>query len=166
MATFKNHSDDLMETAIHLVIMSCRTWPTVADINNAVDELQRDIRMEPQLQRLPSRSDFSSPLAQKVFEVIKNDKAKEYLAQVDISPVKKYALTKFPDMTDDTIRRNYNELHTAMTSLEKCRGCQWQNGKCDTNGFYIVPMIAVNGWVKTEYAMCPKHSLYQKGGIA
>lgn len=172
MATFRNQPDDVMETAIMLVLSSNKHWPTIADVNSAISELQREIRSEPQLQYLPSRSDWTSPIAAKAMAMVKSGQSKQYLDEVDITTVRDYAKTKFFEISDDSIRRNYNELHTAMSYEERCKNCMWDSGECDTAGFYVVPAMRPDGLITTDYTMCTKHSLYgkdlrkyKKGGI-
>jgi len=156
MDTFRDRPDDIMETAVRLCLLNCKTFPTVADIQAAINELLAEQRYEQRKQLPPARSRWMSPAAQKAFDAVRNDLAKRFIAELDVSDVASYAREKFPDISEAMMRRNYAELLTAMQSVEMCRGCMWQTAQCPSAGVYYEPVMLPSGYVKLEAVLCNK----------
>lgn len=165
MHYFEEKPDDVMDGAVNLVLLNSRTWPTVRDINDAVNSLTADKHYASAVFRRLEYSPKSrqmSPAVQKALAMVKSGRAKEFFAGMDISAVREYAKSVFPDISESVIRKNYNELDTAKSCLERCRSCMWTTADCDTSGFYIAPVLKKGGWISNEYKMCPKHSSAKK----
>lgn len=156
LKTFQNTPDDVMQTAVNLCLLSCKSFPTVADIRGAIDELKRELNTQPNTRILPPRTRRVVMDIVNALEMLKTGKTKELLASMDVTDVYEYTKSQFPDVTEDFVRRNYNRLLETMESNARCFGCQHTDGKCDTAGYYIVSRIMKDGSVKNEYQRCGK----------
>lgn len=158
MEVFGNKDDGLMETAITLVLMDAKYWPTIREIRDAIAELTTVNYSSAALRQLgePPRSRSMPLVAKKALEAVKNGRAKEYLSQIDIGDVRDYVKNLFPDISDSLIRQNYNELAFAAESAGKCEVCMWDAAGCETSGYYPVPRLEKEGYVRLEYTPCTK----------
>lgn len=141
---------------MRLCLLNCKSFPTVADIKGAIRELAFDRQTEPKPRLEAPRSRKVSPVAKKVFDAIRQGKGEDLFNSFDRSHVTGYAKAVFTEISDETISRNYNELAFAYEMSERCRGCMWNSGQCDTSGYFVVPVMCSNGWVKVEYRRCKK----------
>ena len=154
---FRDASDDLMETAVRMCVLSCKKFPTVADIKQAIAEWYHEASLQTGAAALPHpRSRQTSPAADRAFTAIRSGQAKEYAENLYDKDVFEWIKCKMPDITDESIRRNYPEIQYAYESNVRCLGCRWHNGGCDTQGFYAVPLMMTGGFVKNEMARCSK----------
>lgn len=152
---FANVDDGLMKTAIILCQETSKGFPTVAEIKNAINEIQRDARLQPKKQ-LPARSRWTSPAAKQAFEVVKTDCVKNFAQTMDISDVMDFAKWAFNDISEDTVRRNYSEILAAKNSCEMCKTCMWSATECSLNGFKVSMRMNSHGYVINEMIACQK----------
>jgi hypothetical protein len=68
MKEFQRYPDDLMETAIISCINYCKTFPTIAEIKQAIRDLQYVEQTKPK--QLEHRSNWNEPLADKAFKML------------------------------------------------------------------------------------------------
>ena len=64
----------MMQTAMNLVILSCKYFPNVADIQVAINELRADLRYQTEPKRLPGYYDTERAKAtiRKVIDMIRS----------------------------------------------------------------------------------------------
>lgn len=153
---FGDKPDDVMETAFNMVLMDAKYWPTVKDISNAITELTAVNYGSVTFRQLDEPLKERSLASKKAFDIVKSGKSKEYLANMDIGGIKEYVKDKFPDMSDSLIRQNYSELSFAAESAELCTVCMWNAAGCETNGYYPIPHLKKEGYIRLEYAPCVK----------
>lgn len=161
LVSFQKTADDVFETAIRLCMLKCKSFPTVADIKSAIDELRHEVKTQQQPPMI-ARSRRVDPNIMRALDLAKQGKTKELLAGFDVSDLLSFAKTKFPDISESTVRRNFNEILAAKESGEQCFACRYQPNQCLTNGFYVDMKLQPNGWIKNEYVRCPKHAQQQK----
>lgn len=154
MGLFSNKDDGLMKTAVRLCWLKCKFFPTPADITEAIKDLTYDAQTKPK--QLPARSNWTSPAAQKVFDMVRQDKVKDYIANMDISDVTEYARTKFTEISDTLIRKNYAELAHAKHDWDMCEYCKLDSKACLTHGWYAEPTLNSDGWIVNKMAKCQK----------
>jgi len=155
---FRNTDDGLMETAIRLTLMTCKRFPTIADIKQAIDEINRDQRTEPKLARLPQNPHWSSPESKKAFAAMRTGREKEFLAAIDYTKLLEWARLTWPEISMETVKRNANELQYVMEETSRCFGCQYTDGKCHNNGYYPALCLEKDGWMHEEMKMCGKRA--------
>jgi len=157
MKEFANRKDDLMETAILSCMSYCKKFPTIADINEAIKDLQYDEKTKPSKQITYDRK-WYEPLAFKAFELVGKQKdCKKYLADVDVKPLMEYAKSIFPGISDELVLKNYPEFAQGLQSLEACLYCRMDKSQCVTAGYSIKHVLTPDGWIKNEYARCKKN---------
>lgn len=152
---FKNTADDVFETAVRLSLLTCKTFPTVADIRKAIDELRQEINSQPKPAMI-ARSRKVNPATAAALQQASEGKAKELISSVDVSDLMDFARCKFPNISEQAVRNNLNEILAAKEDADRCFVCRYQPGQCMTNGYFIKPLMMPNGWVKNEYAKCLK----------
>lgn len=155
LSSFQQTPDDVFETAIRLVLLTCKSFPTVAEIRRAIDELRQELNTQPK-PTLIARSRKVNPATVAALEQAKQGKVKELIANVDVQELLEFARLKFPDISEQTVKANFNELLAAKEDSDRCFACRYQPGQCLTNGYYIKPRMMPEGWVKNEYAVCGK----------
>lgn len=153
--SFQQTPDDVFETAVRLALLTCKSFPTVAEIRRAIDELRQEVSTQPKPAVLP-RSRKVNPVVVRALELAKQGKVKELIASVDVSDLMEFARYSFPGISEQSVLRNLNELLTAKEDSERCFACRYQPGQCLTNGYYIKPRMMPDGWIKNEYAKCEK----------
>lgn len=155
---FVDVEDSLMEKALFAVMKSVKGFPQIVDLGNAIDELRRDMITQPQpamLSRSRKVDNFTLGVLRQLAS--KNpQKTKEIIQNIDVSDLMDFAKCKFPDISEQTVRNNFNEILAAKEDSDRCFACRYQPGQCTTNGYYIKPLMKPNGWVKNEYAKCLK----------
>lgn len=153
---FGNIADDVMETAIRLCLLSCKKFPTVADIKGAINEINRDLsyQSKPHLEQ-PSAK-WMSKAASKAAAIVREGKAKEFFDRLDYSDLHIFAKQYFPEIGIETVKENSNEIQYCMEENNRCLGCQWNDGNCHNSGFYPALVINKNGWISWEMKMCGK----------
>jgi superfamily II helicase len=146
-----------METAINLCLLSCKSFPTVADIRQAIDELRRESKTEPVLQKLPSRSRWTSPAAQAAFTTVKSNKANEHMQGLEITDLLKFAKGIFSEISESTVRKYLPEFMLAQESADMCNRCMWDKKQCVNNGFKATLRISKFGIVDNVMIPCAKN---------
>ncbi len=159
---FSKFDDGLMETAIIYCRENVRGFPQVADIKNAIREIQRDLRTEPRLQQLPQRANWMSSKAAEAFEVDKSGKAQAYLDSQDYTELHTYAKLSFPEISLELVKINANEIQYCMDENNRCRGCGYSDGNCIPNsGYHPVLYLRKNGVMQYDMMRCAKKREYK-----
>jgi hypothetical protein len=155
MGLFGTKDDGLMETALRSCYLSCKFWPTPADITEAIKDLQYVEQTKPK--QLAWDVKRTGSLHQKIMDMAtgKTD-TKEYLASVDISEMKQYAKVFFPDISDELVLKNYPEFAHGMESQAMCFACRVDKSVCITGGYQVRHWINKDGTVKNEMKKCEK----------
>lgn len=147
-----------METAINLCLLSCKSFPTVADIRQAIDELRRESKTAPVLQKLPSRSRWTSPAAQTAFNTVKSGKAKEHMQGIEISDLLKFAKGIFSEeISEASVRKYLPEFMLAQESADMCSRCMWDKEQCTNSGFKVRIRVNKHGIIANEMMPCEKN---------
>jgi hypothetical protein len=153
---FGNVADDVMETAIRYCLLSCKKFPTVADIKSAISEINRDLSYQSKPQLEAPRAKWMSKAASKAAAIVRESRAKEFLDRLDYSDLHIYAKQYFPDIAIDIVKENSNVVQYCMEENNRCTGCQWTDGRCHSDGYYPVPVLNKNGSISWEMKMCGK----------
>ena len=95
LSSFQQTPDDVFETVIRLTLLSCKSFPTVAEIRRAIDELRQEVNTQPK-PRAISRSKKAEPKILLEMAQAKNGMAKEVVANIDISELMAFARYKLP----------------------------------------------------------------------
>lgn len=151
---FAKYPDDLMETAIRACFGYCKKLPTIADIREAIKDLQYEEQVKPkQLAWDVKRSD---DLHQKIMDMAtgKTD-TKEYLQKLNIDKQVEYAKSIFPDISAELVLRNLPEFMQGIEQQEKCFACRMQKQAC--NGWVIKHWLDKSGYVSNQMAKCEKN---------
>ena len=158
-ANFRNEPDEKMETAMIMVINSSLFFPNVAEIRKALDELNQDLRYTQdkprQLERGQSRSEAKANL-ERMQKYIAAFAAGNYDKSAWVDELRPFAKTIFPEIGDETILRNYNELSHARDRAEYCRSCIWLPADCEYKGFVPVLTMESTGFVHEGMIPCHK----------
>jgi hypothetical protein len=156
MGLFGGKDDGLIETAVRLCWLKCKFFPTPADINEAIKDLQYEEQTKPKLQ-LPSRQNWYDPQAKKAFEMVAQGKAKQFLDEADIGELLEYARIHFPDISPETVRKNYPELQQGLECSNMCWNCRIDKNACLTQGWTIKHWLHKDGRIANEMAKCQKN---------
>lgn len=160
MEKFQNEPDDLMETAVISCIDYCKKFPTIADIKEAIRDLQYDSSTQPK--QLAYEVKRNESLHQKIIDMAtgKTD-TKEYLASIDVTDLWEYAKQYFHDITEKTVRDNIPELYQGQESQDACFACRINSvNDCYNQGFVVKHWMYKTGRIKNEMLKCQKN---QKG---
>jgi hypothetical protein len=156
MGLFGNRDDGLMESAIRLCWLSCKFFPSPADITEAIREVQTDISI-PDNKRLERSKNYDSPIIAKVMEMMRKGEITKFVAEMSIEPeLTDYARSKFPNLSDELIRKNYLEIRQAYEGVDKCFGCMWSFGDCVDKGHFPVMELSASGWISLRWHRCQK----------
>jgi len=155
MESFQKYNDDLMETAVILCISSLKKFPMISNIKDAIKELAYDEQSKPK--QLSWDVKRTSSLHQKIMDMAtgKTD-TKDYLSKADITEMRKYSKVFFPDISDESILKNYPEFDSGMESQAMCFACRTDPSVCITKGYQIRHRMESNGYIKNEMAKCQK----------
>jgi len=145
----------MMETAINLVFLSCKFFPNVADIKAAINELRADLSQQSEPKRLAEYYDTEQ--AKQAIQTIMDLFRSGNIPKNDlVAEIRKYAKSMFPDISDDLIYRNYNELLWCKEREELCSRCLWTPEQCDLQGNYPYLTINKNGSMTEHVTPCKK----------
>lgn len=153
MQTFQKESDDLMQTAIISCLSYCKKFPTIAEIKEAIKDLQYEEQTKPKIQ-LPWDMPREINLAQKAREFVQSGKAKEYLQSIDITKLVEYAKVHFPSISNELVLKNYNEFSDGLKQLDQCFSCRMMKQTCDN--MRIKHELSADGFVKNLLERCQK----------
>jgi len=158
MARFGNIPDNDMFEVMMITFDKCKFLPTIADIKESLDEYRQQKRYAPSGElQLDRGKNYDSPMAKKVFETIFAMDTKKFVAEMEVElEVVNYARIKFPNLSERLIKENYLEIRHAMDGSEKCRGCMWSFGQCDTQGFFPAMELKSNGQISVSMMACQK----------
>lgn len=153
---FSQYSDEFMEKAVNQCLTWCKTFPTIADIKQAISELRQmdDPIKTPQLP--PGRSKLQPKAISQAFEAVRLGRTRELMEAVDMSPLKAFARQIFPEISDELIMQNYLELRLSMESMQMCKGCSMDGPYCSSSGFITAPELNKNGTMKNVMKPCRK----------
>jgi hypothetical protein len=152
---FGKIQDDLFYTAITLCLSNSKTFPTVADIKQAIRELQWEETTKPK--QLEHRSNWQEPLAAKAFKMVADGQAKKFLQEVDIGDLVEYARQYFPDISEDSVRKNLPELYQGQESQDCCFSCRISSiNDCITKGFVVKHWMEKDGRITNQMLKCQK----------
>lgn len=157
MREFQKEPDDLMETAVRSCVGFCKKFPTVADIKEAIRDLQYEEEVKPK--QLPWGGKWEEPQAKKVFEMANgNQDTKAYLASVDVTELTQYARLFFKDISEQLVIQNYPELVDGKKGADMCWNCRIDKNACLTQGWIIKHNLdKKTGRIKNEMARCQKN---------
>jgi hypothetical protein len=149
---FKDYPDDLVYTAVHLHIDYEKGFPTVADIKKNIRELRKEDKPS-----LPDpRSRQMAPAVAKALATVAKEGFKEAFSKVDVSDVMDAARVKFPDISEELVRKNYCELSYYMRAIKTCSACRWDKSQCPISGAIPSPYMRSDGTVINEVTLCQK----------
>ena len=132
---FDKVDDALIKDAFNLTLKRCKFFPSVADIEQSLNEMRQQKRATTETPILDRAKNFDSPTAKKVFGTVKMLGERHLAIQVEPEIVN-YARAKFPMISDQLIKDNYLEILFAKEGSEKCFGCMWHFADCETHGFF------------------------------
>lgn len=156
MEKFQKESDDLMYTAILSCIDYCKKFPTIADINEAIRDLQYEEQVKPK--QLEHKTNWNELLADKAFSMVRSGQAKKFLQEVDIGDLVEYARQYFPEISEETVRKNLPELYQGQGSQHSCFVCRLPNvTECVNHGFVVKHWMEKNGRITNQMLACQKN---------
>lgn len=154
--TFEKIPDDLMETAIISCINYCTKFPTIADIKQSIRDLQYEEQTKPK--QLEHRTNWHEPLATKAFKMVADRQAKKFIQDVSIGDLVEYARLYFPEISEETVRKNLPEFYQGQESQDACFACRLNSvGDCYNKGFTIKHWMEPDGRIKNEMLKCQKN---------
>lgn len=154
MQTFINKDDGLMETAIISCLNYCKKFPTIADIREAIKDLQYEQTTK------PKQIAYEVKKNEKVLQQIKDITSgkvdiKELASKIDRTKLLEYAKIIFPDMATELVLRNSLELMQVIEQQEKCFACRTQKQACE--GWMVKHYLDFKtGWISNQMAKCNK----------
>jgi len=156
-STFHNHSDEMMETAMRLVLLNSLYFPNVAEIQKAINELQQEARYDNprQLERGQSKSEAKAnlELMQKYISEYRNN---NYDKDAWITELRPFAQSIFSEISDDLIWKNYCDLSHTKERVEQCQACTWSVKECLHGGLIPVLTMESNGNIHISSTGCRK----------
>lgn len=160
---FAATEDSLLETAFIMLESSNKFFPTVSEIVEAIDDLRRDQRDKGTKQHNPrywTRQE-AERLA-KCISVARKTAEQGHAAVMDVTRKSKsfqdtmnYARAYFPEISEETVLRNFNEIAFAMS--HGCLGCNYPSKPCETGCAVVKMRMERNGHVTTYMELCRKH---------
>jgi hypothetical protein len=156
MGLFGNKDDGLMETALHLCWTSYKFFPSPAEIKEAIKELLHEEQTQPK--QLAWEVKRNNSLHQKIMEMaIGKTDTKSFISKLDVTKLMQYAKVFFPDISEETVKRNYPEFAQGRESQDMCFSCRYDQSACLTKGYQIRHALDHNGYVKNEMLKCQKN---------
>lgn len=159
--------DDLLQTAFHLVLARNKYWPSVKDIQDAINELKfkennvpLSLLSEPEISPESQRNVFLA--LKKAKSLLLEDKLKEFNKSIDIEHVRDYTKRLFPEISDNLIRENIGNIEYAKEATDLCSCCMWDTANCETGGFYPILKIKRSGYVSITMSPCRKKTTNKK----
>ena len=158
LEAFDRIDDAIMLEAFALTMKRCKYFPVIADIQESIDTIKAQKRVvREDTARLGVGKNYDSPMAAKIFDVIAKMDTKKFVAEMEVEKeVVNYARIKFPNISERLIKENYLEIRHAIDGSEKCRGCMWSFGQCDTQGFFPSMELNANGQIHVSMMACQK----------
>lgn len=156
LQAFDREDDALMLEAIENVFLYCKNFPTVAHIKEQVDALKMKTHnvATPALDR-PKHYDI--PIIARVMDMMRKGETAKFVAEMTVEPeITAYARSKFPNISDELVRKNYLEILQAYEGNNKCLGCLWTFGDCNDRGHYPVMSLQPNGYISLTWQRCQK----------
>ena len=158
MDAFKNRDDNLMYTAMKLTLMNVNYFPTVADINRSIQELleERKAEAKPKALDAPQKERNPRPV-QFILEKMKSGQwLEDTVNRMDVSDAIAFARSIWPEISDETVRRNYTQIKEVMRQEEMCAACMWEPKNCEINGYITCLRLEPNGWMHEYKGPCNK----------
>ena len=155
MDEFIKQPDDLMETAIRSCITFGKKFPTIADIREAIRDLQYDEQVKPKQIPWDVKRDYA--ISARAVKFVKDGRSAEYMASVDITKLRQYAKYYFPEISDELIRKNYSEVVAGMESVERCSACRTCRNECFSKGYVTKMRLHTDGYMTIEMQACEKN---------
>lgn len=150
---FEKIPDDVFITAVMCCLKSCKMFPTVADIKQAIKGLQYEKQI--QSRQILWNGKRDTKISNQVFKMVAEDNLGKYMSTVDIIKLHAYAKTYFPDISAETVRKNYAEFVAGMEGMERCRQCRTSRNQCISHGWLIKHWLNnKTGYVSNEMARC------------
>lgn len=157
LGRFQSVSDTDMFEVMMLTFDKCKFLPTIADIKESLDEYRQQKRTEPSRNLLDVGKNYDSPTAKLVFSTIAKMDTAKFVAEMTVEKeIVEFARYKFPQISERLIKENYLEILQAMEGSDKCLGCCWSFGQCDTQGFFPSMELQANGQIHVSMAACQK----------
>lgn len=167
---FAETEDSLLETAFIMLETSSKFFPTVSEVFDAIEDLRRDQRFDKEKKQYnPKYWDRreAERLAKCISAARKTaEQGHEAVASVtrkskSFQDVMEYARAYFPEISEETVLRNYNEISFAKS--QSCVGCNVPRKPCPTSGGVIKMRMERNGYITTFVQLCGKHPDVIKG---
>ena len=158
LEAFDRVDDAIMLEAFALTLKRCKFFPVVADIQESVDTVkaQRRVVNDDRL-KLDVGKNYDSLMAKTVFETIAKMNTSKFVAEMVVEKeIVEFARYKFPQISERLIKENYLEILQAMEGSDKCLGCCWSFGQCDTQGFFPSMELLPSGRIHVSMAACKK----------
>ncbi len=153
LESFRKYEDKQMETALRLALFTCKYFPTVADLEEAVTSLRYNEQTVP---KLPMADDKRiNPKISELMSRAANGELHELATGIDIRELKTFARSRYPNLSDELIRLNCIELirlKEEVTRCERCGGPEY----CPTGQYAATPRLAANGYITLAYDRCSK----------
>lgn len=151
LQTFKNYNDDLMATALQLALLSCKYFPTVADLQESIAALGYEKQILPKV--VPAAEKKVDLFVVSMLEQAAAGQLPAIVAGFDITKLKIFAHSIYPSLSDQLIRQNFAELTDLMAAAERCGRCHGV-GSCPDHGFKPQPCLLASGSIVLEYVKC------------
>lgn len=148
--------DELFYEAIMDCLETCTMFPTVAEIRVSIQRLYHKEQKPKEIEYQVKRGEPIAAKAAEAMRMSEDGQAKQFLQEVDIVNLMKYAKRTFPDITEDKVRKNLNEFIDGIKSHNMCFACRTDKNACLTGGWVVKHTVDKFGYVVNEMVKCPK----------
>jgi hypothetical protein len=161
MHDLADKDDQVVEDAMWIVFKHCHYWPNIADIQQAIAELQQERQYKQDKPGLLEEAErHATDYGKMCLRIVKSGKFSgpdyERVKKDAIEDVNTFARMIFPDITDESIWRNYPELSNAQKRALMCDTCLWMPRDCNYKGYVPVLRFDKGGLLIETSTPCQK----------
>lgn len=142
-----------MKKALDKCYEFCHFFPAPADIVDALKIVTYDEQTKPK--QIEYRPHVSAPVI-KAAGLLDTKKVKDFIKDIDISDVMNFARFAFKNISEETVKNNYQEILAAKKSYEMCKVCTWTPIDCVLGGYKASMRMGSNGYIVNEMVRCEK----------
>lgn len=141
---FKKLKPELFASACQKAVLRCRYWPKPAEVMDAIDELNQEVnsKIPEQLPAPAVKRDISKERIKKLMAAVNSGKAMQWAKEQDNTEIINFAKSRYPDMSENQILKNYLEFWQLLQSNKGYTDCK-----------YIAYLDKKSGYIRLSVAL-------------
>jgi len=153
---FVNVPDETMGEAMLIAFDKCKYLPTIAEINDCINEYKQQKRYEQPKALEQGTKNWDSKPIQFIVKAMANGTIHDVAQKLNIDKAVQYARGKWTEISEDVVRANYCEIEQCRSEEEMCDACSWNWRECLSGGYHNSMRLEPNGLINLTMVPCRK----------